>query len=323
MAEKSFPFNSVNKDRLYKAEEFAEYFAQLIGTGVIYASAESLKVRAAGSMDITLSAGGAFIEGRGYINNAAKTFTLDTADGALNRIDRLVIRCDYSERTISGQIKKGSYSASPTAQSLQRDADAYEIGIADIYVAKGVISISQSNITDLRLNTDLCGIVTALIQQADTTELYNQFEEYFTEFKQQYIASVEDWTDTKESSFKEWETAQKASVIEWFDSLKDIIDENVAGHLQNEIEAAAKDTFNRYYGLVAQETEYMPDGSIVTTNSEAVITTVFGKNEDGYKTITETIKPTAEQGTYVKVTTIIPATDTENKKISEAYSSEL
>jgi hypothetical protein len=93
--------------------------------------------------------------------------------------------------------------------------------------------------------------------------------------------------------------------------------------LQNEIEAASEDAFNRYYGLVAQETEFMPDGSIVTTNSEAVITTVFGVNEDGYKTITETITPNGGLKEYTKVTTIIPATETTNKKVTERYTSNI
>jgi hypothetical protein len=312
MAEKCFPFNSVNSDRRYKAEEFAEYFAQLIGTGVIYDSAESLRAKAAGGMSITLTTGGAFIEGRGYINNTEKTFTLDTADGVLNRIDRLVVRCDYTDREIKAQIKKGAYNTTPSAQSLQRDADAYEIAVADIYVGKGVISISQSNITDTRLNSELCGIVTGLIEQADTTELYTQFETYFEEFKQQYVSEMEQWTYN-----------EKNDIVAWLENIKGILDEDAAAHLQNEIEENAQDIFNRYYGLVAGETEFLPDGSIKTNNSEAVIITVFGTNDEGQETVTETIKPNKGQTSYIKVTTFIPATDTTNQKVKEEYHSEL
>lgn len=68
MAEQCFPYNSVGGDRKYKAEEFRAYFAQLIGNGVIYKSADALKVYEGDGMSITVKAGGACIEGAGYIN---------------------------------------------------------------------------------------------------------------------------------------------------------------------------------------------------------------------------------------------------------------
>lgn len=81
MAEQCFPYNSVGGDRKYKAEEFRAYFAQLIGNGVIYKSADALKVYEGDGMSITVKAGGAYIEGAGYINGTDLTLTLDTADG--------------------------------------------------------------------------------------------------------------------------------------------------------------------------------------------------------------------------------------------------
>lgn len=64
---------------------------------------------------------------------------------------------------------------------LQRDADAYEIAIADVYVRAGVISVMQSNITDTRLNSELCGIVHGTIKQVDTTEIFRQYKLGFRE----------------------------------------------------------------------------------------------------------------------------------------------
>lgn len=327
MAEKCFPFNSVSGDRKYKAEDFRAYFAQLIGNGVIMSRADALKVREGGGMNVTLSIGGAWLEGAGYINTSDLTFTLDTADGALSRIDRMVIRNDYADRRTYAAVKKGAYSAQPVAAGLQRDADAYEIAVADILVAKGVVSITQSVITDIRLNSSLCGIVTGLIEQADTTEIFNQFEAYFEEFKRAYIAEMESWTDKQETGLTDWMNAHKADFTGWVDSIKGILDEAAAGHLQNEIEAeqerAAKDAFMRYYGLAAQETEFMADGSIVIKNAEATVTTTFANTAAGGKIITERIVPNREDAAaYVKTTTITPQTETENKKISEVYNIE-
>lgn len=317
MAELSFPFNSIGGDRRYKAEEFRQYFALLICNGIFYKSADALKVVQGEGMTVQLNTGAAWADGCGYINTTPVPFTLDTADGALNRIDRIVLRCDYKERKYYAAVKKGTYSAKPTAPSIQRDADVYEQAVADIYVGKGTISITQANITDTRLNTELCGIVTGTVQQADTTELYNQFEAYFEEFKQQYITEMENWTDTQQSDFEAWRQKEQAEFVEWTDYIKDILDETAAGKLQNEIEKTADEAFKRHYGMVQQETEFLPDGSIVVTNDEGVLTVTKGTDAEGNKTITETLEVATD--TYVKTTTFLSKTATENKKIREEY----
>ncbi len=323
MAEKSFPFNSVQGDRKYMAEDFKSYFSQLIGNGVIYSSADALKVKEAGAMGVKVSAGGGWIDGTGYKNTADLSITLDTADGALNRIDRIVLRADYTERTALVKVKKGSYSAQPVAPELERTADRYELALADVYIGKGAVNITQANITDQRLNKTVCGIVTALITQADTTEIFNQFEAFLSEFKETYIADIENWTQEQESGLTSWETTQKAEFVAWVETIKDILDATAAGHLQNEIETetarATKAELERFYGMQNAETEFMPDGSIVTTNSDGVLT-VTKEDTDGVKVITETLVCTGSAGTYTKTTTITPATATTNKVIGEEYS---
>jgi hypothetical protein len=90
----------------------------------------------------------------------------------------------------------------------------------------------------------------------------------------------------------------------------------------NNINIDSQNEFNRYYGLIASDTEFLEDGSIKTTNSEATILTVFGTNDEGQKTITETITLLDGSSTYTKTTTIIPATDSTNKMIREEYTAE-
>lgn len=317
MAEMSFPYGSVNHDRRYKSNDFRAYYALFIGNGVFYRNSSALKVVEGGGMTVMLSIGNAFIEGAGYRNTSALAIKLDTADGALSRIDRIVIRNDYKKRNTYAAVLKGTYSAQPQAPALTRNADAYEIAVADVLVAKGAVSVTQADITDTRLNKDLCGIVTALVEQADTTEIFNQFEAYFEEFKAQYIADVVDWTNNEESSMTEWETTQKEAFLAWVEEIKQILNESVAGNLQNEIEAEALAAFKRHYGLVNQDTEFMPDGSIVVTNEEGTLTVTQGKDEDGNKQITERLESGID--TYQKVTTFLPAQGNTNKKIKERY----
>lgn len=135
--EKSSFFNSISHDRTYKAEDWAEYFASFIGNGVFPAPSTGLQVVIDEGMNLTVKAGKAWINGYFYCNTSDFTLTLATADGQLNRIDRVVVRWDLTNRIISLKVKSSAFSASPSAPAVQRDADIYELALADIYVGAG------------------------------------------------------------------------------------------------------------------------------------------------------------------------------------------
>lgn len=220
--EKSFVFNSVNGDRRYKAEDFREYFASFISNGVFPNPSNSLQVIANNDMTITIKAGKGWINGAIYINTDDYILNIDVADGVLNKIDRVVLRMDTTLRKIYAYVKKGIFASSPTAPALQRDAEAYELGIADIYVKAGVISIIQSNITDLRLDSTYCGIVHGVVDQVDVTTLFNQYTERFKIKSEEFEKEFEDWLKT----------------------LKDVLDEDTAGNLLNLITKNEKNITN-------------------------------------------------------------------------------
>lgn len=249
-AEKYFPFRSVSGDRKYSAEDWAAYFALFLSNGVFYSSADRLKVTAYEGMKVKVGKGAGFIAGRMYMLEADTTITLDTADGALNRIDRIVLRCDYTNRLITIAVKKGSYSASPTAPELTRDADAYELALADVYVAAGVVTITTANITDQRLNTALCGIVTGLVDQADTQEIFDEFYAYLQEFKQTTQVDIEAWTLEQQQAYITWYTQQQEDFANWynthttawqqefntwFDEVQGMLEGDVATNLTNRV----------------------------------------------------------------------------------------
>ena len=181
--ERSGFFNAIidqngTPDRSYLAENFARYFGTFIGNGVFPNPSTQCQVIANDDMTVTIKAGRAWINGYMYENTDDHIVALDVADGLLNRIDRVVLKLDFLNREIKSYVKKGTFASSPIAPALQRDADAYELGIADIYIAAGATSIVQANITDQRQNQDLCGIVDSLIT-ADTKTLFNQFTDGF------------------------------------------------------------------------------------------------------------------------------------------------
>ncbi|KPI46268.1 hypothetical protein KW94_20120 [Clostridioides difficile] len=239
--EKSFVFNSINGDRRYKAEDFREYFASFIGNGVFPNPSSNLQVMDNNNMTITVKKGKGWINGAIYINTDDLVINIDAADGILNRIDRVVLRFDTLNRNIKLAIKKGTFNSSPVAVELQRDADAHELGLADIYIKAGAISITQSSITDLRLNKNLCGIVKGTIEEIDTTTLLAQLNAW----KDEEINNFNVWRENQENKQDEWYNTTTTNFTTdfniWFESIKDILDGDAAGNLLNEINKVKED----------------------------------------------------------------------------------
>ena len=207
MAEHSSFFNSVSGDRLYKAEDFAKYFSSFISNGIFPDPSTNLQVFASGNndMSIIVKAGSAWINGYFYYLDADTTFTIETADGTLNRIDRIAVHLDTTGRTINVKVLKGVIASFPTAPTIERNADGYDLALADIAINAGATSITQANIADQRQNQDLCGIVDSLIT-ADTKTLFNQFTDGFNS---------------------------------WFAGIKNTLGEDAAGNLLNKINELA------------------------------------------------------------------------------------
>ena len=161
--EKSGFFNSSGGDRVYSATDFAAYFGKLVSNGIFYAAPTNLQVTPDSGMAVSVVAGSAWINGYSYENTDALTINLATASGVNPRIDRVVVRFSAVERRIYLAVLTGTPAEIPAAPALTRSNDTFELGIADILVPKGSVTISALNITDTRLNTVLCGLVNSLV----------------------------------------------------------------------------------------------------------------------------------------------------------------
>lgn len=214
--ERSSFFNSINGDRKYEASDFAEFFNSLVTNGIFPNPSTNLQIMSNNNMSITVKSGKAWINGYVYINDSDSDLilNLDVADGVLNRIDRIVVRFDTIGRSINTLVKKGSFASNPVAPTLQRNADGYELGIADIYISKGIIKVVQTDITDLRMNTNHCGMVNSLIQ-ADTTAIFNQYQDWYTNKKIIYDADFLAWTNTEKQGYNTWTTTKKQDYDTW------------------------------------------------------------------------------------------------------------
>jgi gas vesicle protein len=241
MAQKSSFFNSVNGDRKYSADDFANYISKFVGNGIFPKPATGLQVTQNTGMTIKIAAGVAWVNGRMFENTSDLIMTHDNADGGSSRVDRVVVQYSKLNREIVIKIKKGTIGSS-TAPALQRDADIYELSLATVAVNKGAIDIKQINIDDTRLDTTVCGLAINLVQTIDLKTFSDQYKVIMDSIRQ---ASLDD-KNRLETSNAEWRTKEQAEVdkIEadfkkdfeaWFTNVKNQLSENQAGNLQNQI----------------------------------------------------------------------------------------
>lgn len=169
-------------DRVYLASQFAAYFASFIGNGVFAEHSNQLQVveMATPQMQIGVERGQAWINGYWYENTDMLYLPIDVADGVLNRVDSVVLRLGFSERNMWLAVKKGTPAINPIAPEVTRTADYYELQLATVSIPAGSIKITQAQITDTRMNQNVCGWVTGIIDQIDTTTLFNQYVDWYT-----------------------------------------------------------------------------------------------------------------------------------------------
>lgn len=165
-------------DRTYLAEDFAKFFAPLIGNGVFAGKSNELQVfqTVPAGMSIVVSSGQSWIDGYGYINDSDLLIHIDPADGALGRIDRIVNQWSSVDRQIRTIWKKGIPAVNPVAPPLQWNSDYRELNLCTLDISAGLSAITQDKIHDTRMDSSVCGWVTSLIEQVDTSTLYVQWE---------------------------------------------------------------------------------------------------------------------------------------------------
>lgn len=149
------------------------------------------------------------------------TLDLDTADGALKRIDAIVCRLDKVNNRAEIVVKKGAPSSAPIVVPPVRDANYDELYIATVLIGAGVISISASAITDQRLNEEYCGLMRDGVTGIPTASLHAQAQQILTELTDALNAQI---------------VRQSAEFDAWFDDLKGKLGEDPATALQQQVD---------------------------------------------------------------------------------------
>ena len=259
-------------------------------------------------MTVTINAGYAWIDGYAYHLDDTLEIELETASGNMDRIDNIVLRLDTANRWIKAFVVTGSYySTNPVAPEIQRTATVDERCIAQISVARGTTAITQEMITDTRMDAEKCGWVTGSVEQIDFSQITAQFNTFFALYEAniqtryaEYLRSVgsletlaQTAFDDMSDEFEAYEDQQKEDFEAWVETIKDILDGNVAGNLLLLIEQkmqkvtvatvggklslVIEDGLNMALaGFTAKDTTFNQDGTITEEDAAGNIkTTTF------------------------------------------------
>ena len=190
--------STIDDIREYTADEFSEYFRMVLTNGIYNGGTNLQVVAGGGDMTVDIEDGYANIYGYLYKVLGGVTLPIETADVTYNRIDRIVLRWDKREesRFIKAMVLKGVAAEHPTPPELTRTDDIHELSLAQVLVKAGTNNISGDAVTDERLNTEVCGLINSLIQ-ADTTEIFNQFQAWYDLNIPEFEKAWNDWFSTQ------------------------------------------------------------------------------------------------------------------------------
>lgn len=229
MAEKSGFFNAREAedgtyDREYDAEQFAGYFANFISNGVYANPANQLKVVFNDSPDkpfvVIVRKGKAYIDGYWYELTEDMEITIPVNTKAY--IVKDVIRCilDKAERKISIVLEEDVTSDYPVNNKTRHD-----LVLSTIIVQPNASKLNAEDITDRRPDKTYCGFVTGVIDQIDTTELFQQYDDafkiWFDEMKDQLSTDAAGNLQTQIGLLRNLKTIVKDSVVNAINSLYD------------------------------------------------------------------------------------------------------
>lgn len=217
---RSFPWDSIiigkNEeygypiiDRPSSAKDLRELYKTFFTNGVFLNEEDAFQVTPGDGMNIIVAGGKCGIEGTIGYEAAPRGLAIQASSTTADRIDTVVLRWNNNVevRNIDLYVKTGVAQSVPVRPTLTRSESVWELGIADIFVAKNSGAISTARITDTRLQTNRCGAVTPFAK-VDTTGFFDQLQE------QTQIAV---------------DLAQSA------------IDETLAGNLQSQIDSNGED----------------------------------------------------------------------------------
>jgi hypothetical protein len=185
----TYPLNETT----YGAEDAAMYnFA--ISSGVATGDDFSCSVTG-GDNIVTVS------PGIGYINpnrfsglvvgcREAQEIDLGLPDAVYQRIDVVALQFDVYKNATNIVVKKGTPAVSPAIPPRTTTETVYELYLCSVLRRPAALSVSASDVTDLRMNPEYCGLMANSVTSVDTTAISRQVAALIDDLRKE-IAEIE------------------------------------------------------------------------------------------------------------------------------------
>lgn len=237
----SFPWLSIDGDRMYDDSDFSRFFEGLFSYGVSLTTANALKVTASpnGGMKVQVDSGYSFT-GKVFLNSSAKALSIDVASSTQDRTDSIVVRMDKSVRDVFLAVKKND-------TTVTRTSDVYELQLATIRVPRNVSSITGDLITDKRADEKVCGY-SSPFQKVNISGL----EDQYTALLKAIIDKMNQYTEDEKVKFEadmqailtkgnEYIQQAQADWQTFLESISQSMEGDVALNLQKQITSLTPD----------------------------------------------------------------------------------
>ena len=169
----TYPLNNID----YTAED-AELFHCTRNSGIWAEDSFSISVTGADN-NVTIGTGLAWINNEEFSGKVtalktAKVLDMGIADGVYPRIDVIAIQYSVNNNATDIVVKKGTPATNPVRPAIVRSGAVHELYLVSVYRPAGATAITASNITDLRMDETVCGLMADSITRVDMDAIHAQ-----------------------------------------------------------------------------------------------------------------------------------------------------
>lgn len=190
----TYPLNGIT----YTAEDAESYLCTR--TSGVFSSDNHFAISITDDRQVTISPGLAWINngdytGKSVLNTENVVIAVPVADGALDRIDRIVLRFDKAMNRSDLLLLTGSLASSPVAPEISRTELVYDLALYDIRVPAASVNIQIGDITSNLLDETLCGLMRDGVTGIPTAQLQQQVAELMDVLQAQADAMIKELRD--------------------------------------------------------------------------------------------------------------------------------
>ena len=185
MAIVTYPLNGIT----YNAEDAETYLSTRISG--IYAADDCFDLSITADRTVTIGPGLAWVRntrfaGKSICNREVLALAIPMADSSKPRTDRIVLRYDKAENKSELVVKTGTPGSAAAAPDVVQTELVYELGLYTVLVAAGSTVVKVADVTDTRLNEQLCGLMRDGLTGLPTAQIARQADALLDAIKAEY-----------------------------------------------------------------------------------------------------------------------------------------